>query len=454
MFGLPAWLLVFPVLGFLILVHELGHFVTAKLFGIKVKEFGFGFPPRAFGFRYGETIYSINWIPLGGFVRMLGEDDPDEQDEDMSPGDRSRTFASQSVLKRIIVLSAGSFMNLLTPIVIFTVIFMTPQDTVIGDARIGAVAPGSPAEAAGLRGGDVIVKVGGKTIDNHVDLQQEILLRLGAKTEFEVKKAVAITGRGASAGFGSSGDFSGIETVEIVPRVNPPKLKVVETVTNPEKEVSLSEARSYDDTLGLSNKLVQGSTTLTVVGNNIEDIDTQKEISLVDARRVDPTVGLENELTQGSIGVTIATVNQDTVKRSHAIWNAIPMAFGEVRDVILLTKNGLERWIAGGDNPGLTGPIGIARVTGVVAEAGISPIFQLMAVLSISLGVINILPIPALDGGRLMFVIIEWVRRGKRLSPQREGLVHLVGFAVLISLIALVSFFDIVNLLNGDSVIR
>ena len=413
MFGLPAWLLVFPVLGFLIFVHELGHFVTAKLFGIKVKEFGFGFPPRAFGVRYGDTIYSINWIPLGGFVRMLGEDDPDEQDEDMSPGDRSRTFASQSVLKRVIVLSAGSFMNLITPIVIFTVIFMTPQDTVIGDARIGAVAPGSPAETAGLRGGDVIVKVDGKTIDNHFDLQQQILLRLGTKTEFEVKKAVAITNFGPSAGFGSTGDFSGIETVEIVPRLNPPKLRVVETVTNPDKEVSIIEASRYDSSLAIGD-----------------------------------------ELTQGSIGVTIATVNQTIIKRSHSFWDAIPMAFGEMRDIILLTKNGLERWIAGGDNPGLTGPIGIARVTGLVAEAGISPVFQLMAVLSISLGVINILPIPALDGGRLMFVMIEWVRRGKRVSPQREGLVHLVGFVVLISLIALVSFFDIVNLLNGDSVIR
>jgi regulator of sigma E protease len=123
-------------------------------------------------------------------------------------------------------------------------------------------------------------------------------------------------------------------------------------------------------------------------------------------------------------------------------------------DILKITKNGFARWFSGGPDPGLTGPIGIARVTGEVAEAGISPVFELMALISISLAIMNILPIPALDGGRLMFVIIEWVRRGKRIPPQKEGLVHLVGFALMIGFIVVISYFDIARILSGDSFFR
>ena len=141
MFGLPSWLLIVPVLAALVFVHELGHYLAAKRFGIKVLEFGFGFPPRLFGVKYGETIYSVNAIPLGGFVKLLGEEDPTDE----------RSFARQSVWKRTVVLCAGSFMNFVTPIVIFTVLFMLPQDVPVGTVQVTGVAPGSPAQAAGIR---------------------------------------------------------------------------------------------------------------------------------------------------------------------------------------------------------------------------------------------------------------------------------------------------------------
>ncbi len=439
MFGLPAWLLVVPVLGFLIFVHELGHFVTAKAFGIKVTEFGFGFPPRAVGIRrdrtgrvrivlapyllrlvglgkkssdstlgsdideeseddddYG-TIYSINWIPLGGFVKMVGEEDPTDP----------RSFASQSVLKRAIVLAAGSFMNLALPIIIFTILFITPQDTVVGAVSISGVAPHSPASEAGLRAGDIIVAVQGRTIDNHAELIQRVMARLGSSTELTIRKGAIVSG------LGSSPEFSSNEIVILTPRLNPPDLRVVEQVIDPENEVSLTEARRYDAEL---------------------------------------TVG--DTLTQGAIGIMIGTANPRIVKVSHPIWDAVPMAVERIWDVLIISKNGLERWIAGGPDPGLAGPVGIAQVTGEIAQAGVWPLFEFMALISISLGIMNILPIPALDGGRLLFVMIEWVRRGKRISPEREGLVHLVGFVILIGFIFVMSYFDIVRILNGDSFIR
>ena len=397
MFGLPAWLLIVPLLAFLIFVHELGHFLTAKRFGIKVTEFGFGFPPRLFGVRYGDTLYSLNLIPLGGFVRMVGEEDPTEP----------RSFARQSVLKRAIVLIAGSFMNLAVPVVIFTVLFMLPRDTVVGSVVITSVDPGSPAQEAGLRPGDVIVSVDGRRVDNHVDLVQRVMTKLGSSTELAVRRAPLIPG------LGSSPEFSVIESVRVVPRLAPPKRLIVEEVSDPKLEVTLREARRFD-----------------------------------------PALEIGDTLRQGFIGIGISTANPKVVKRRHPLWDAVPMSFGRIRDVLLITKNGISSWVAGGPDPGLSGPVGIARVTGEVAKAGVSPVFELMAVISISLGIVNILPIPALDGGRLMFVMIEWVRRGRRISPQREGLVHLVGFMILIGLIIVISYVDVMRIISGESVLR
>ena len=397
MFGLPSWLLIVPVLAALVFVHELGHYLAAKRFGIKVLEFGFGFPPRLFGVKYGETVYSINAIPLGGFVRLLGEEDPTDE----------RSFARQSVLKRTVVLCAGSFMNFLTPIVIFTVLFVLPQDVPVGTVHVTGVAPGSPAQQAGIRAGDQVTAINGERVRNHYELVEQIMVNLGAEVELTLRRGSIVTGMSVSP------DSSVVETVTVVPRINPPELEVVETVTDPDTQVSLRDARRYNV------RLQPGDT-----------------------------------MTQGAVGVMIGTSNVRFFKESQSILDAGQNALGRMIDILVLTKNSFHMWATGGPNPGLTGPIGIAQVTGEVAEVGVFPFFELVAIISISLGLINILPIPALDGGRLMFVLIEWARRGRRISPQREGLVHVIGFAILIGLIVVISFFDISRILSGDSILR
>ena len=401
MFGIPGWLLIVPVLGFLIFIHELGHFATAKWFGIKVTEFGFGFPPRIFGVRYKETVYSINWIPLGGFVRMVGEEDPTDP----------QSFAAQAVWKRIVVLVSGSFMNLVFPLVVFAILFTLPHDTVVGTVMISGVSPNSPAQEAGLRAGDMVLEIEGERVENHFDLVQAVMTRLGRSTEFTIRRGMIVTGLAFSP------ELAPVEKLTITPRLRPPEHVVVQEVTDPATEMSLREARN-----------------------------------------VNPDAQIGDKIQQGAIGVLVGTANPKIVKRSFAPWDAVPMAVERAWEVLTLTQAGLTQWARGGPDPGITGPVGIAQVTGEIAEEipniGFSPLFEFVALISISLGIVNLLPIPALDGGRLLFVVIEWVRRGKRISPQREGLVHMVGFALLIGLIVAMSYRDVVRIIAGESFIR
>ena len=401
MFGLPGWLLIVPVLGFLIFIHELGHFATAKWFGIKVTEFGFGFPPRIFGVRYGDTVYSLNWIPLGGFVRMVGEEDPTHP----------RSFAGQAIWKRAVVLVSGSVMNLAFPIAVFATLFTLPHDTVVGTVTIMGVSPDSPAQEAGLRPGDMVLEVQGKRVAYHRELVLVVMSRLGRPTEFTIRRGLIVTGLAFSP------ELAPVDKVTIVPRLRPPEHVVVEQVTDPSTEMSLREAQN-----------------------------------------VNPDAQVGDRIRQGAIGVIVGTANPKVVKRSFPVWDSVPMAVGRARDVLTLTQAGLSQWARGGPDPGIAGPVGIAQVTGEIAEEipniGFSPLFEFVALLSISLGIVNLLPIPALDGGRLLFVVIEWIRRGKRISPQREGLVHMVGFALLIGLIVLMSYRDVVRIIAGESFIR
>ena len=401
MFAIPGWLLIVPVLGFLIFIHELGHFATAKWFGIKVTEFGFGFPPRIFGVRFRETVYSINWIPLGGFVRMVGEEDPSDP----------QSFAAQAVWKRAVVLVSGSLMNLVFPLAVFAILFTLPHDTVVGTVMISGVSPNSPAQEAGLRAGDMVLEVEGKRVENHFDLVQAVMTRLGRPTEFTIRKGMIVTGLAFSP------ELAPVEKLTIVPRLKPPEQVVVEDVTDPVSEISLREARN-----------------------------------------VNPDAQVGDRIRQGAIGVLVGTANPKIVKRSFAPWDAVPMAVERAWEVLTLTQAGLTQWARGGPDPGITGPVGIAQVTGEIAEEipniGYSPLFEFVALLSISLGIVNLLPIPALDGGRLLFVVIEWVRRGKRISPQRESLVHMVGFVLLIGFIVAMSYRDIVRIFAGESFIR
>ena len=184
------------------------------------------------------------------------------------------------------------------------------------------------------------------------------------------------------------------------------------------------------------------------------------EMSLREAQNVNPDAQVGDRIRQGAIGVhrrdCKPKIGQAQLPRlgCQSRWQSAALGKPCSRS----RRPVLSQWARGGPDPGIAGPVGIAQMTGEIAEEipniGFSPLFEFVALISISLGIVNLLPIPALDGGRLLFVVIEWVRRGKRISPQREGLVHMVGFALLIGFIVAMSYRDVVRIIAGESFIR
>ncbi len=339
----------------LVLVHEFGHFIAAKLFGCRVEEFAFGFPPRIFSQKKGETKYSFNLIPLGGYVKIEGED-MDEQ----NPGPRS--FASKSPWTRIIILSAGVFMNVLLTIVLLSIQsglgtpMLVTKDNVSRardkKAYVTEVDKGSPAEQAGIK------------------------------------------------------KFDRVEAIETTKN---PTISSIQEISNDHKG---KEIKMVLDRQGLRE-------TVTVVP------------------RTDPPSG------EGPIGMSLQEIGLIQVP-----WYKAPAA-GASRTYNMFIVIIGKFWellgdIIGGEKAGdiLTGPIGIAIYTGEATAMGMSYVLEFAALISLNLAIINFIPFPALDGGRVLFVLFEIVY-GKRVSNKFEHWAHLTGFVLLMALMVYVTLNDI-----------
>lgn len=540
-FGIVTFLI---VLGPLVILHELGHLWTARRFGVKTLEFAFGFPPRAGGIWSGKTpirvdgqtvyeidrsslvgqvvsirsmldsdgsqvavsvrgrakgddaeaasgglvsigkikadegdqlivadmLWSFNWLPLGGFVRMVGEESSTTEG----------ALGSKPRWQRIVVMGAGAAVNLVIPFILLPLVLMWPVEQISGDVTIGTVFPGSPAEEAGIRPGDRIVKVDGRDIQRIADLQRAVTVKLGAESTWEVESGVPnIFARPTEPQYQYNGD---VRKLTLVPRWKPPRRLVVDEVSDPEEEMSLGRARVFDTRVGLSTvlKVVErpANTLFEISSADAAKLDPPavtgdllrvvavaeagKEISLADARAHDNGLGIIRYIQEGATGVQISTENVQTVRKGMNPLKAFPSGWQQALDTVVLTRNALATILIGSSNPqfegpATVGPVGIGQLTGEIAVADVSldakiiTFATLAATLSFSLAILNILPIPALDGGRIFFVLVEIARRGKRISPAREGLVHLVGFAILIGLIAVISVQDIARIIRGES---
>ena len=396
---------IIPVLGVLVLVHELGHFIAAKWAGIHVEEFGMGFPPALVSIRRRErggwevlwfgqgrehgdtntqnpfsgvaggmrdtnrptkraTLYSLNLLPIGGFVRMPGEtgDAVDEYGQ-YDP----ESFAAKSAGKRIIVLCAGVFMNLVLAFVLFTIAYGAGQPMPSSAPVLGTVEQNSPASAAGLRPNDRIISVNDKPVKTFDDMHKYVKDAIGA-------------------------DKSDKSTVRI---------------------------------------------TLVIQHSG----SSSQETVYVDARK-HPTNG------QGFMGV-----GGQVVLVTTPLWQAPFKGIVQTFDMLHAFFAAIRDMIVGSIQPQIAGPVGIAKITGDVAQLtptyGWWPILNLTAFLSLNLAIMNILPFPALDGGRVVLVLIELLRGGKRLKPEREGLINFIGIAILLLLMVVVTVSDVMHLGGG-----
>jgi len=372
----------------LVLIHELGHFLAAKAFGIKVLEFAIGFPPRIKGlvWRRGETEYTVNWLPLGGFVRLLGEEDPSDP----------RSLAAAARWKRFVVLSAGVWMNLLLAVLLMSAGFMIPRERSLSLAQVVTVAPGSPAAEAriegvmpdgsppqqGLQPGDIVLEVEGREVKNVSELIYASRLHLGETQEWVIKRGGAVL------------------KAYVYARWHPPE--------------------------------GQGPTGITV-GPPMFCSDVDEEGNPTNCQLVYPFT--------------------ETVW--YPPWEAVPKGIVALVETVQLSINELRVRLGGGggavaeDQPVFTGPVGIADTTNqVVSEAGWRSLIELAALLSLSLAIFNALPWPGLDGGRILMLFIELLRGGRRLSPEVEGLIHFAGMVALLSLVAVVTYFDIARLVS------
>lgn len=342
----------------IIAVHEFGHYLSARLLGMKVLEFAFGFPPKVFSIVHAGIAYSINLIPFGGFVRILGQDDFSIHQE--GEGD-PRAFTSKPWWSQAIVLVAGVTMNMVLAMVVLTVAFASGTTAPTGDVRVDQVAPGSPAEAAGIQVNDLIRSIDGKKVTSSRDLVNEV--RAKARTESEVTLEIDRNGRP-------------IPTVKATPRAEPP---------------------AGEGPLGI----------------RLEDV-------------------------QGPVAVALP----------EAFKQALSLTGDVVTQIVELPGQLLAARGAGTDGPAVSGPIGIFQVTGQVAQFGIPTFLKLVGVLSINLAVLNIVPFPGLDGGRLFFVLVAGIFR-RRLSPELEAAIHAIGFALLLILLVVVSISDIRRVVGG-----
>ena len=327
------------VFGVLVTVHEFGHFITAKMTGMRVDEFAIGFGPKIYQQKDGETLYSLRAIPLGGYNKIAGMD-PDDPVE-------PNAFNSKPIPARMLVILAGALMNFILPIILFSGIFMVEgRMQLVNEPVLGTVVDEMAAARAGLKAGDRIVTIDGKNVETWTD----VVLNL--------RKA-------------------GTEEV-----------------------------------------------TLTAERNGV--LQTYKMMPMFDKDAGRPLIGVSPKFSKESLGF-----------------------FGSIKEGFIYTKNiglsmvsGLYRIVSGNAPADVAGPIGVAQMAGQVAEKGLLPLMNFVAFLSINLGVINLLPLPALDGGHFVLLLLEALR-GKPLGGKAMTNIQMVGVALILALTVFSTFKDI-----------
>lgn len=361
------------ILSLLVLIHELGHFVAAKKSGVKVEEFGLGIPPRLFGKKFGETIYSLNWLPFGGFVKLYGEDSTDKVIEK-----DSHSFISKPWYKRIAIIVAGVFMNFILAVVLYYVFF---------------------------------------AFNGYKTFSMPLIFDYDFKYGTSIKSNTVVLGISEESNSASSG----LEVGDIIKKINGVDV-------NDSSEIKSQVAKNYDNVEVLVEKYPSG------------DLATYSFKPML-AENGDPILGV-------FLGKSLrldysSTYDKALVGFMHS-YNVLSYSVSSLGQVISMS---IESKDIAPVSETVSGPVGIYNVVGAIVKHSEDKVFlsliDFTAMLSLSLAFLNILPLPALDGGRLFFILIELLRGGKKVSAELEAKIHGIGMFLLLSLFVLITIKDI-----------
>ncbi len=432
--SLSVIIIIFIVILFVaIYLHELGHFIAARRAGVKVEEFGIGIPPRLFGIKRGETIYSVNAIPIGAFVKAAGENDPTVP----------RSLAGKGPWTRLGIYAAGPLVNIFLAFVLLSAFLALPISTVAGDGlMVHSVAENSPAEEAGIETGDIILEIEGQPVRKRGDVQDIVN---SVKEGEEITLLLLRDGRE--------------EQIMLKPELDPEsqQLKIGvwlwwNMLSRVEEGSPAYEAgiRPGDTILSINGQGVYNDESMS---NALYSAQEDEEISLVllrDGEMV--SISLANDGCETLPGVELRWVDGTHIEQERLpVWRAVYLGARYIIYTPVLIIEAIPLIIKSPDLA-LVGPIGAGQLTvEVVRSSGFSNILFIGGIISLGFGIFNLFPIPPLDGGGMLVAFIEGCRRGKRLSPRAVRLAYTIGTAFLITIVILVTFLDIQRLISGGT---
>jgi regulator of sigma E protease len=433
---LPTTFYFLLTIGVLVLVHELGHFFAAKLFGMRVDRFSIGFPPRAFGKKIGDTDYCVSWIPIGGYVKIAGMVDESFDTEFLNEDPKPWEFRAKPIWQRMIVICAGVAMNILLAVIIFWGIIYYQGKTVRPVTQVGYVAPESPAAKAGFHAGDVITAVNDKAVTHWEEIENAVY------TE-------ALTGN-LTVRFKRGADPMSITMTQPLTSailedrfgLYPAGMAAVVTSIEAGKPAEKSGLKPGDMITSVGGEPVTFQSLQEAVKQS-----SGKEVA-IQWKRDDATINaLITPTADGKIGVGFSPVYTGPVERVHySLLASLPEGISDAWNMSWMNLKSIYQIFAGrvSFSKSVAGPIMIAKMATRSAEVGIISFLGFMALLSMNLAILNIFPFPALDGGHAVFLVYEAVFR-REIPAKVKIAIQQIGFVLLLVFMAFVLYNDIIR---------
>jgi len=431
------------MLGILVFVHELGHFCVAKFCGVKVLKFSLGFGPRLLSHQYGETEYMICAIPLGGYVQMLGEGGGEQgEDVELTPEEEQRSFSKIPLSRRMAIVAAGPIMNLVLPFMILPLAYMIGINLpayLEEPPCVGYVIPESDAEDAGFLIGDCITAISGLEIESWTDTGPALVNSAGEPIVFTFERDGLTTELTVDP---ENGGLEGLQSIGLLPE---------------QRAVIGGLAPAMP---ALDAGLEEGDLILSVGGRDIvswyqlkgsiQETDGESTAVVVDRDGERLTFQLVPKRTDGGDSFLIGVApQQETIFKRFAFGDAVAEGAERSLELIELTLVFIQKLFSGHvSTSNIGGPITVVQIAGQAAQTDISSIISVLAFLSIQLGILNLLPIPILDGGHLFFYFFELVFR-KPISLRAREWAQQIGLILLLLLMVLAFYNDIVRMIGN-----